>query len=160
MLPAERCHVLKQGSLHRLGFIPDSAVESRSWGGSSGVGCEWEGGHERGRLIQWRRRGRIGLAEVPVHLHRNRQPLRKRPQTLEKRRPLLRGHGEPDSQPPRCGNQIGPDQKDPIAPRLQPSCKPARGEYGLAEPHQHIIAHTAGSARRIRGVERLKTERI
>ena len=65
----------------------------------------------------WGLRGIIRLSQVPFQLRRNWQPLGERPQTLEKLGPLLRGHREPDPKPSGCGNQIGPDQEDPLAHR-------------------------------------------
>ncbi len=119
-----------------------------------------DGWHGAVSWLTWGLRGIIRLSQVPFQLRRNGQPLGERPQTLEQLGPLLRGHREPDPQPSGGGDQIRPDQEDPISHGSQPPLKPARGQNRLANAHEQIVEDAAGPERGISRVERLETERV
>ena len=87
----------------------------------------------------------IRVGEIPLQLRRNREPLGKRAQALEKFEPFLRRHREADAQPLRIRHQIRPDEKDSIPDGPQPPFKPARGQDRLPKSHQQIVEDAASA---------------
>lgn len=76
----------------------------------------------------------IRVGEIPLQRRRNREPLGERAKALEKFGSFLRRHRESDAQPSRIGDQIRPDENDPIPDGPQPPFKPARREHGVPNP--------------------------